>query len=252
MNILLGCVFFKNNYAVDNDNFKINDNNLERININKQVDISEEATYDLNNAKYNFFKKSEEIENFNLNINDKKIIENPNEETLEINLFEKENLSKKLSDFNYSNDINQNAINYYIKNYNNIQNVLELCYRHMKENINELINFNPFIYLFNLLEHDTINVLNGLKFLNEDNEDINNIILKLDQWQPYQYKLPIFLEALKNLIDLDYKIDCFLNPKTCQYIDKILQTKSKKLSSLRMFRNKINNKFNLNEKEYKY
>ncbi|EQB59979.1 hypothetical protein NAPIS_ORF02456 [Vairimorpha apis BRL 01] len=239
MNILLGYIFYKNNFAIDSDNYKIKENNTEQLNINQQIDINNKATYDLYNENINVLKKCDEIKKDDLNINDKKIVENINEESLEITFYKKVNLSKKMSDFNNVNDINQNIVNDYIKNYNNLQNIIELCFNQIKENINEFINYDAFIYLFNLLEHDTINVLNGLKFLEKENDDINNIILKLDQWQSYQYKLPIFIEVLQNLMNLDFKIDCNLNPKTCQCLDKILRKNTIKYFHLEVLKIKL-------------
>lgn len=67
--------------------------------------------------------------------------------------------------------------------------------------------------MFSFLEHDIINVLKGLKFFNLENADFTKIILKLDQWQPYQYKISIFIKALQELLNLDLKINNYLNPK---------------------------------------
>ena len=128
---------------------------------------------------------------------------------------------------NYIIKLSMNITNdnyYYIDTLLNIQNIVEFCNIQINNNINELIVSNEFIYLFSFLEHDIINALKGLKFFNIGNEDINKIILKLDQWQSYQYKIPIFIKALQELLNLDFKIDSYLNSERCNYFISILYT----------------------------
>ncbi|EQB62312.1 hypothetical protein NAPIS_ORF00109 [Vairimorpha apis BRL 01] len=123
---------------------------------------------------------------------------------------------------NYIIKLSMNITNdnyYYIDTLLNIQNIVEFCNIQINNNINELIVSDEFIYLFSFLEHDIINVLKGLKFFNIGNEDINKIILKLDQWQSYQYKIPIFIKALQELLNLDFKIDSYLNSERCNYLN---------------------------------
>ncbi|EQB59675.1 hypothetical protein NAPIS_ORF02760 [Vairimorpha apis BRL 01] len=106
--------------------------------------------------------------------------------------------------------------NYYIDTFYNIQNIVEFCNIEINNNINELIISKAFMFLFNLLVHDIKNALSGLKFLNLENEDITKIILKFDKCQPhYHCNIPIFIKTLQELLNLDYKIDHYLNYKKC-------------------------------------
>ena len=163
---------------------------------------------------------------------------------------------------NYIIKLSMNITNdnyYYIDTLLNIQNIVEFCNIQINNNINELIVSNEFIYLFSFLEHDIINALKGLKFFNIGNEDINKIILKLDQWQSYQYKIPIFINALQELLNLDFKIDSYLNSERCNYFISILYTCHKNVNlsnnslnekiqyKLKLLRKNINIHFELNE-----
>ena len=163
---------------------------------------------------------------------------------------------------NYIIKLSMNITNdnyYYIDTLLNIQNIVEFCNIQINNNINELIVSNEFIYLFSFLEHDIINALKGLKFFNIGNEDINKIILKLDQWQSYQYKIPIFIKALQELLNLDFKIDSYLNSERCNYFISILYTCHKNVNlsnnglnkkiqhKLKLLKKNINIHFELNE-----
>ena len=126
---------------------------------------------------------------------------------------------------NYLSKLSMNITNenyYYIDTFNNIQNIVELCNIQINNNINELIISYEFIHLFSFLEHDIINVLSRLKFFNFENAGITKIILKLNQSQCYQYKIPLFLKVLQELLNINFKIESYLNPEKCNIFKSIL------------------------------
>ena len=126
---------------------------------------------------------------------------------------------------NYLSKLSMNITNenyYYIDTFHNIQNIVELCNIQINNNINELIISYEFIHLFSFLEHDIINVLSRLKFFNFENAGITKIILKLNQSQCYQYKIPLFLKVLQELLNINFKIESYLNPEKCNIFKSIL------------------------------
>ncbi|EQB60286.1 hypothetical protein NAPIS_ORF02179 [Vairimorpha apis BRL 01] len=156
------------------------------------------------------------------NDNTKIAVKNFNDKKLENNFIDK-NKNEELLMSSYLIKLSTNITdekNYYIDTFHNIQNIVELCNIEINNNINELIISKAFMFLFNLLVHDIKNALSGLKFLNLENEDITKIILKFDKCQPnYQCNIPIFIKALQELLNLDFKIDHYLNYKKCEYLN---------------------------------
>ncbi|EQB62251.1 hypothetical protein NAPIS_ORF00172 [Vairimorpha apis BRL 01] len=251
--------FFSNclNSTINDISFKSNNKNIEQINSYKIEEIGNKTFYDIdggNSININFNYKS---------LNDNKYLYMDKNEEIILkrtligdnfkNIYKcKENCLNKELDLesslrNYLNNIDKNVDNelyYCIYLSNDINKIIELCSILINENINEIKNSDEFVFLFNLLEHDLINILNGLNYLNEENEEISKLVFYLDQWQPYEYKIPLFIKVVQDLKYMNYKINFYLDFKTCQKLNRWLKTRYLRSKSYKIIESKVNCKLN--------
>lgn len=261
---------------------KIRHDNIKQINSDKSIINDEKSCqdsdiYSIKNKNYNKnipFKKRKFFENYDLSIN-KKTKNNDINKIIEKKILENEiklcnniqnsvnnnkfNLNKELNHHRYFLmllDFNDNILNTTINNYNfncnlkhkeNSKSIvfenLEICSKEINYNIYSLINSSTFLNIFEILQNDLINILNGYEYLKMNNNDFENLVYKIKKNISYKDKIPIFCEILKEIINIDLTNNYTMKPTKKILMNSILSTKYKeRSSSAKKFNNKIQKK----------